>query len=93
MTAGQVLYSQQVDANGVCIISKLYIPGVDIISAVHNVSITHCMSNIHMHIGTPSSLTFTKAVTLVSDGIEGAFANEHQLFACQGSWLYTNLLQ
>lgn len=26
-------------------------------------------------------------MTLVSDGVEGAFANEHQPFACQGSWL------
>ena len=26
-------------------------------------------------------------MTLVSDGVEGAFANEHQPFAYQGSWL------
>lgn len=40
----------------------------------------------HRHF-TFTSTAGEKAVTLVSDGVEGAFANEHQPFAYQGSWL------
>lgn len=40
----------------------------------------------HRHF-TFTSTEGEKAVTLVTDGVEGAFVNEHQQFACQGPWL------
>ena len=53
------------------------------------------MSSVHVDRGrlahhrhfTFKSVSGEKAVTLVTDGVDGAFADEHQPFSCQDSWL------